>query len=134
MNITTLLRINSFSRFQIISLFTICNVVYFTTLQNSGRSFMILQCHWMHAHYVSLPSGIITLWQTCQIWMLRLLKDWVLTKHKNVYYVLLYASYFRTTIIALSHFVYDKEAMHKVMLWEQDICINISHKENNCHL
>ena len=44
MNITTLLRINSFSRLQIISLFPICNIVYFTTLQepfNSGRSFTI---------------------------------------------------------------------------------------------
>ena len=33
MNITTLQRINSFSRLQIISLFTICNIVYLTTLQ-----------------------------------------------------------------------------------------------------
>ena len=35
---------NSFSRLQIISLFTICSTVYFTTLQkpfNSGRSFTI---------------------------------------------------------------------------------------------
>ena len=32
------------------------------------------------------------------------------------------------------HFVYDKETMHKVMLWEQDIYVNISHEENNFHL
>ena len=41
MNITTLLRITSFSRSQIISHFTICEIVYFITLQkpfNSGRS------------------------------------------------------------------------------------------------
>ena len=44
MNIATLPRINSFSRLQIISLFTICNIIYFTTLQkpfNPGRNFTI---------------------------------------------------------------------------------------------
>ena len=60
MNITTLLRINSFSCLQIISLFTICNIVYFTTLQtpfNSDRSFTI------HANVIEcMQSMFLYLW------------------------------------------------------------------------
>ena len=60
MNITTLQRINSFSRLQIISLFTICNIVYLTTLQkpfNSGHSFAI------HANIIECThSMFLYLW------------------------------------------------------------------------
>ena len=32
--------------------------------------------------------------------------------------------------ITLYYFVYDKETMHKVIIWVQDVCVNIS----TCHL